>query len=167
LIHTKILKAGTMRRTDKEIRSREEIDGIIRGSDVCRIALAMDNMPYIVPVSFGYDGESIYLHTAREGKKISYFKNNNNICFEFERNVKLFANPENACKWTFSYESVIGFGKILELESVEQKEIGINKIMSHYSGKEWVFGEDQLKNIRVWKIEIASMTGKRSIKLPS
>jgi hypothetical protein len=44
-----------MRRTDKEIRSREEIDEIIRGSHVCRIAMAMDNMPYIVPVSFGYD----------------------------------------------------------------------------------------------------------------
>lgn len=154
-----------MRRADREIESREEIDEIIRGSDVCRIALAMDNMPYIVPVSFGYDGESIYLHTAREGKKISYFKNNNNICFEFERSVKLFIDPENACKWSFSYESVIGFGKIYELESLERREIGLNKIMHQYSGKEWVFGEDKLKNIRVWKIEITSMTGKRSIKL--
>jgi nitroimidazol reductase NimA-like FMN-containing flavoprotein (pyridoxamine 5'-phosphate oxidase superfamily) len=125
----------------------------------------MDNMPYIVPVSFGYDGESIYLHTAKEGKKIKYINNNNNICFEFEKNVKLFRNPDNACKWTFSYESVIGFGKIYELESSGQKEIGLNKVMFQYSGKEWVFGEDKLNNIRVWKIEITSMTGKRSIKL--
>jgi len=156
-----------MRRTDKEIESREEIDGIIRGSDVCRIAMAMDNMPYVVPVSFGYDGESIYIHTAREGKKINHFRNNNDICFELERNVKLFENPENACKWTFSYESVIGFGKIHELESLEQRQIGLNKIMSHYSGKEWVFGQDKLNDIRVWKIEIASITGKRSIKAPA
>lgn len=156
-----------MRRTDKEIRSREEIDEIIRGSDVCRIAMAMDNMPYIVPVSFGYDGESIYLHTAMEGKKINHFRNNENICFEFERNVKLFRDQEIACKWTFSYESVIGIGKIYELASLEQKEVGLNKIMSHYSGKDWVFGEDQLRNIRVWKIEIASVTGKRSIKRPA
>ena len=156
-----------MRRTDKEIESREEMDDIVRGSHVCRIALAMDNMPYIVPVSFGYDGESIYIHTAKEGKKINYFKNNNNVCFEFERNVKLFRDQSNACKWTFSYESVIGFGKIYELESFGQRENGLNKIMSQYSGKEWVFGEDPLKNIRVWKIEITSMTGKRSIKLPA
>ena len=156
-----------MRRTDKEIESREEMDAIIRGSHVCRIALAMDNMPYIVPVSFGYDGESIYIHTAKEGKKINHFKNSNNICFEFERNVKLIGSQENACKWTFSYESVIGFGKIHELESLGQREIGLNKIMSQYSGKEWVFGEDKLNDIRVWKIEIASMTGKRSIKLPA
>jgi len=155
-----------MRRTDKEVGSREEINAIIRGSHVCRIALAMDNMPYILPVSFGYDGESIYLHTAKEGKKINYFKNNNNICFEFERNVKLVKDTKIACKWTFSYESVIGFGKIHELESLEQREVGLNRIMSQYSGKEWVFGEDSLKNIRVWKIEITSITGKRSVKLP-
>jgi uncharacterized protein len=156
-----------MRRTDKEIRSREEIDAIIRGSDVCRIAVAMENVPYVVPVSFGYDGESIYIHTAREGKKISYFENNNDICFEFERNVRLFRDSDKACKWSFSYESVIGFGKIYESESLEQKKIGLNIIMSHYSGKEWVFGEDRLNDIRVWKIGIASMTGKRSIKLPA
>ena len=155
-----------MRRTDKEIGSREEINAIIRGSHVCRIALAMDNMPYIIPVSFGYDGESIYIHTAKEGKKINYFKNSNNVCFEFERNVKLIGNQENACKWTFFYESVIGFGKIHELESLEQREVGLNRIMSQYSGKKWVFGEDPLKNIRVWEIEITSITGKRSIKLP-
>jgi nitroimidazol reductase NimA-like FMN-containing flavoprotein (pyridoxamine 5'-phosphate oxidase superfamily) len=156
-----------MRRTDKEIRSREEIDGIIRGSDVCRIAMAMDNMPYIVPVSFGYDGESIYIHTAREGKKIDHFRNGNDVCFEFERNVRLFRDPEVACKWSFSFESVIGFGKIHEVETSGRKEAGLNKIMSHYSGKEWIFGEDRLTNIRVWKIEIASMTGKRAIKLPA
>jgi len=156
-----------MRRTDKEIESREEMDAIIRGSHVCRIALAMDNMPYIVPVSFGYDGESIYIHTAKEGKKINHFKINNNLCFEFERNVKLIGSKENACKWTFSYESVIGFGKIYELESVEQRGNGLNKIMMQYSGKEWVFGEERLNDIRVWRIEIASMTGKRSIILPA
>ena len=156
-----------MRRSDREIESREEMDEIIRGSHVCRIALAMDNMPYIVPVSFGYDGESIYIHTAKEGKKINIIKKNNNLCFEFERNVELFRDPDNACKWTFSYESVVGFGKIYELKLLKQRENGLNKIMSQYSGKEWVFGEDKLSNIRVWKIEIASMTGKRSIKLPA
>lgn len=153
-----------MRRKDREIESREEMDDIIRGSQVCRIALAKGKIPYIVPVSFGYDGESIYIHTAKEGKKINIIKNNNNICFEFERNVKLLKDPGNPCKWTFSYESVIGFGKIYELESIGKRNNGLNKIMYQYSGREWIFGEDKLNNIRVWRIEINSITGKRSIK---
>ena len=153
-----------MRRTDKAIGSREEMDEIIRGSQVCRVAMAMDNLPYIVPLSFGYDGKSIYVHTAKEGKKIIFFKNNNNVCFEFERNVKLIVDPVNTCKCTFSYESVIGFGKIYELESLKQRANGMNKIISQYSGEEWIFDEAKLNNTRVWKIEITSITGKRSIK---
>jgi uncharacterized protein len=156
-----------MRRKDKEIESKEEMDEIIRGSQVCRIALAMDNMPYIVPVSFGYDGESIYIHTAIEGKKINFIENNNNLCFEFERNVKLYKDSDNGCKWSFSYETVIGFGNIYEVESFENRKNGLNKIMSQYSGREWVFREDQLINIRIWRIEIISITGKRSIYFAS
>jgi len=45
------------------------------------------------------------------------------------------------------------FGKIHELESLEQRERGLNKIMFQYSGKDWVFDKDTLKNIRVWKMK--------------
>ena len=154
-----------MRRAEKEIESREDVDAIIRGSQVCRIALAMDNMPYIVPVSFGYDGVSIYIHTAKEGKKLDIININNNICFEFERNIELLGNQDNPCRWSVSYESVIGFGNIYELESIEDRKYGLKQIMSQYSGKEWIFSDNKLNNIRVWKIKIDSITGKRSVKM--
>ena len=93
-----------MRRKDKEIPRRREIDAIIRGSEVCRLAFAVENEPYIVPVSFGYDGTSLFFHTAASGKKIEFLEANNRICFEFDRNVRLQTDPETSCKWTFLYE---------------------------------------------------------------
>ena len=45
-----------MRRTDREISSRERIDEIIRGCEVCHLGKADGGEPYVVPVSFGYDG---------------------------------------------------------------------------------------------------------------
>lgn len=151
-----------MRRTDKEMSSREEMDRVIRGSLVCRVALAISGMPYIVPVSFGYDGEAIYLHTAREGKKIDGFRSGGIVCFEFERGVELLRKSEDPCGWTFSYESVIGYGKIRELESPGEREEGMKRIVAQYGVKECAFGEERLKKVRIWKIEIDSMTGKRS-----
>ncbi len=53
-----------MRREDKKIIGRTEIDQIIKNTNVCRIAFADNNTPYIVPVSFGYDGKDIFIHTA-------------------------------------------------------------------------------------------------------
>jgi len=151
-----------MRRTDKEITDQRLIDEIIRGSLVCRVAMAKDNAPYVVPMSFGYDGAAIYLHTAPEGKKIEHFQANPQVCFEFERNVELRRDPQSACKWTFSFESVIGYGIISELVVPAQKEHALNEIMRQYSGKTWPFESASVAKVRVWRIAIASMTGKQS-----
>ena len=151
-----------MRRTDKEITDRQQIDEIIRGSLVCRVAMAKDNAPYVVPMSFGYDGAAIYLHTAPDGKKIDCFEANPQVCFEFERNVELRHDPQVACKWSFNFESVIGYGTINELVEPAQKEQALNEIMRQYSGKTWPFESASVAKVRVWKIAVASMTGKQS-----
>jgi nitroimidazol reductase NimA-like FMN-containing flavoprotein (pyridoxamine 5'-phosphate oxidase superfamily) len=151
-----------MRRKDKEITHRAQIDGIIHESDVCRLALSKDDSPYLIPLSFGYDGESIYIHTAEAGKKISYFEANNQVCFEFERNVRLRSDRHDACKWSFEFESVIGFGAIHEVIEPAEKACALGKIMSHYSGREWDIDEDRIARVRVWKISIDSLTGKAS-----
>lgn len=151
-----------MRKTEKEITDRTVIDLIIKNCLACRIALCKENMPYIVPVSFGYDGSAVYFHTAKEGRKIDFINSNPKACFEFEQNIKLVRNEDKACSWTFDYESVIGFGVISELIDSAEKIKGLNVIMEHYSGKTWEFKKQSINSTRVWKIEIASITGKRS-----
>ncbi len=151
-----------MRRADKEITDRRTIDEIIHGCLVCRLALARGNEPYLVPVSFGYDGAAIYFHTAMTGTKIDFFQTNPQVCFEFERNVELRRDEQIACKWTLGFQSVIGFGVISELVEPAAKEHALNEIMRQYSGKTWNFPEAESVKIRAWKITINSLTGKQS-----
>ncbi len=151
-----------MRRDDKQIINRTEIDVVIKKSEVCRLAFAKDNIPYIVPVSFGYDGQSIFIHTAKTGRKIDFIINNNFVCFEFDVDVQTIEDETIPCKWTSAYRSVIGYGKMLELIKFEEQENAINQIMFHYSGKEWHFNEQMLKSVKLWKIEIDEISGKQS-----
>ncbi len=151
-----------MRRNDKQIINRSEIDEIIKKSEVCRLAFAKDNIPYIVPVSFGYDGKSIFIHTAKTGRKIEFIKDNNLVCFEFDADVKTIEDETIPCKWTSAYKSVIGYGKIVELTTFDEQENAINQIMFQYSGKEWHFNKQMLKSVKLWKIEINEISGKQS-----
>jgi len=151
-----------MRREDKQIISRAEIDAIIKKTKVCRLAFAKDNIPYIVPVSFGYDGKSIFIHTAKTGRKIDFITENNLVCFEFDIDVKTIEDKDIPCKWTSAYRSVIGYGKIVELTKFEEQENAINQIMLQYSGKEWHFNEQMLKSVKLWKIGIDEISGKQS-----
>jgi nitroimidazol reductase NimA-like FMN-containing flavoprotein (pyridoxamine 5'-phosphate oxidase superfamily) len=151
-----------LRRCDKEITSREEIDAIIRAAQVCRIAFADGNVPYVVPVSFGYDGAALYFHTAKTGRKLEFIAANNRVCFELEANVSIHRDESDPCAWTFAFESVIGYGRMTELESTDAKLQGLNQIMLHYSGREWEIDDAEISRTRVWLINIESLTGKRS-----
>jgi len=156
-----------MRRHDKEISTRREIDEIIRAALVCRIAFANGDEPYVVPISFGYDGKSLFIHTAKRGRKIEFIENNSRVCFEVEANVALKTDEGDACQWTFEFESVIGYGTIIELDSAEEKSRGLNQIMLHYSGREWDIDEAATATTRVWRIDVESVTGKRSMEKPA
>jgi len=153
-----------MRRKEKEVTDPEAIQSIIRDCTICRLGLSLHDNPYIVPLSFGYDGTSLYFHTAKKGKKIEYINANNKVCFELEQGVHIVSDESNPCKWTFSFQSVIGYGKIYELKDKRNKIDGLNHIMEHYSKKKWVFDEKILTKVRLWKISVDNMTAKQSIE---
>lgn len=157
-----VIRFLIMRREDKKIIARTEIDEIINKSEVCRIAFAVENTPYVIPVSFGYDGKSIFVHTAKTGRKIDFIEKNNLVCFEFDVDVKTIEDEAIPCKWTSAYKSVIGYGKMIELVEFDDQENAINQIMLHYSGKNWDFNERMLKSVKLWKIEIDEISGKQS-----
>jgi len=152
-----------MRRKDKEIKSAELLSQIIKKCQVCRLGLSQDNVPYIVPVSFGYDGKSLYFHSAKDGRKIDILSMNNKVCFEFESGVEIISDEDKPCSWSFSFQSVIGFGKAEELSSREDKVKGLEYIMGQYSDKKWDFSKIPIDKICVWIINIESMTGKQSL----
>ena len=95
-----------MRRKDKEITDLAEIEAIINRSLVCRLAMVDGDLPYIVPLCFGYDKNKLYFHTGTKGKKIDILKQNPHVCVEFDIDCK--ARPgKTACKWGMQYLSLI------------------------------------------------------------
>lgn len=149
-----------MRRKDQEIRDKAIIESIMRKEMVCRIALSDNNMPYIVPMNFGYKNNSLYLHSAKEGKKIEIIKNNNNVCFEIDTDHELIKS-EKACSWGMKYRSVIGFGKAHLIDNSEEKRRALDIIMEHYSSKSsYDYLEKEIDNVAIIKIEIESIIGK-------
>ncbi len=81
-----------------------------------------------------------------------------------ETNVSLQADESDPCDWTFAFESVIGYGTISELTIPAEKAAGLNRIMRHYSGRDWDIDQAAIATTRVWRIEIESVTGKRSLE---
>ena len=109
-----------MRRKDKEIKDKKAIESIIKRATVCRIGLAENDIPYSVPMNFGYKDNCLYFHSAPVGKKIEIIKKNNNVCFEIDI-VHEILQGKSACHTIMKYYSVIGYGKVYIIDDSEEK----------------------------------------------
>ena len=150
-----------MRRKEKEITAAAEIEDIIAGAVVCRLAMVDGDRPYMVPLCFGYENHTLYFHTALKGKKIDVLNKNPNVCFELESDCRVLQQPD-ACDWGMAYRSVIGYGKASFVTSPRQKSRALDIIMRHYGGKAGTYPDAMLKATRIIRVEVHRMTGKSS-----
>ena len=151
-----------MRRKEKEITDKSEIESIIRKSFVCRLGIVDEGLPYIVPLCFGYDKGALFFHSAKEGRKIEILKKNNQVCFEFDIAPEVQPGGRTACAWGMKYRSVIGFGKAAFIEDPGEKRKALDIIMRQYDDGDFEYSEKAFGKALVIKVDIESMTGKKS-----
>lgn len=157
-----------MRRSDKEIKDPEILHEILNQSEVCRIALCDGEKPYLVPMNFAYNENRLYLHSATSGRKIDIIKKNNSICFQMDIKTQM-VRSENPCNWGMKYLSVIGSGKAHLIDDISGKKEALDIIMAKYSQKSiesdeklFEYSENSLNNVRVIRVEVEEITGKKS-----
>ena len=153
-----------MRRADRAISGTEEVEEIIRKADVCRLALANDNFPYIVTMNFGYTNDPeqmIYFHCAKEGKKLDMIRRNNYVCFEMDTDHQIIKG-KNGCDWGMRFTSIIGYGNICEVTEKSERISGLNCLMTHYGGEgEYLYDEKVFEQTTILRLKILEMTAKK------
>lgn len=146
-------------------RSMEK-DGIIdllSRAEVGRIAtINSDGTPYIVPVHFAFEDGRIFVHCARNGKKLENIALNPSVCFEVDELLG-YSIGEKPCSSTTFYRSVIVSGKARIVDDRERKEYALGLINKKHTGSDG-FGKMPAISIDatcVIEVEITSVSGKR------
>ena len=85
----------------------DEIDRVLRSEAIGRIGCYAFGRPYVVPITYAYDGVAVYGH-SREGLKLRMMRMHPTVCFEVDR----MDCPSN-------WRSVIAIGTFSELEKNE------------------------------------------------
>jgi hypothetical protein len=151
---------GAMRRKEREITSREEIDAILGSAIVMNLALSDNDIPFQVPVFYAYDGTSIWFHSAYAGTKMEIIRRNPLVSFAVSVDQGFIENDE-ACDFEARHRTVIGFGKALFVEEDSEKIKALDLIVSRFSDRKFTYPNASVENTAVIRIEIASMKGKK------
>ena len=144
-----------MRRSEREVKEKSKILGIMDRCKVCRLGMYDDGEVYIVPMNYGYeyaDGKMVlYFHGAKAGRKIDVLQKNRSIGFEMDCNHELIES-ENACNHSYRYASVIGNGMAEVVEDNYEKLRGLNIIMKHQTGMEFEINDKMAEATAVIKV---------------
>jgi nitroimidazol reductase NimA-like FMN-containing flavoprotein (pyridoxamine 5'-phosphate oxidase superfamily) len=151
-----------MRKANQEITDKSILEEILTSSNICRLGMIDNGLPYILPFNYGFHNNCIYIHSAPTGKKIDLLKENPLVCFEVEQRTDIIEN-EVACKWSTLYRSVVGYGNVEIVTDFEEKKRGLEIIMAHHGFKgKMEFDRKEVEFIVILKLSITTMTGKQS-----
>jgi uncharacterized protein len=150
---------NSMRRRDREIRDRSQIDAILYSETVMHLAISDNNIPFVVPLFYAYDGTSIYFHSARSGTKMEILKRNSVVCFEVCVNEGVI-HSNAACDFEAKHRTVIGFGNVRMVTDRAEKIKALDLIVARFTDKKFDYPMDNLKRTQVVRIDITAINGK-------
>jgi nitroimidazol reductase NimA-like FMN-containing flavoprotein (pyridoxamine 5'-phosphate oxidase superfamily) len=152
-----------MRRSDRQIHDRDELESILNQADVCRIAFAAGNTPYIVALNYGFAWEEelvFYFHCAKAGRKLELLQVNDRVCFQLDTGHALIEG-ERACDWGMNYRSIVGYGRLSIIVDPAEKRMGLDLLMNHYGHSGGGYDEKVFAMTEVLKLEVTEVTGKK------
>ena len=152
-----------MTKRERQVTDPDQIRHILDTAKVLHLGMAVDNEPYVVPMSYGYTMEEgklvIYLHSATQGKKLDMLRKNPNVFFEIDCDLMPFEGRV-PCQYGLVYSSVMGRGNARILENVEEKKHAMSVLMKTQTGKEFTFEDRLVSIVAVIRIDVAEYTAK-------
>ena len=152
-----------MTKREYKITDPAEISRILDTAKVLRLGIAVDNMPHIVPLNYGYTMENgelkLYMHSAVKANKLDLLGKNPEICFELDCDHVPFEGKV-ACQYGLSYCAVSGRGRAVIVEDVQEKMEGMSILMKTQTGKDFEFNERLVSIVAVIRVDVSEYTAK-------
>ena len=126
-----------------------------------------EDIPYLLAMNFAYSYEDgqliIYLHSAKEGKKLDLLRKDDHVCFEMDYDHEMIP-AKYACAYNFRYASVVGRGHCEIITDVDEKIKALELLMKHQTGEDFVMEAKHTLAVEILKITVEEFTGKRRFK---
>lgn len=116
--------------------------------------------PYAVPVSIVREGDSLYFHAAKAGRKTRCLRHRPKVCLVAVSEARPFSRH-----FTMEYASAVVHGTAQEVVDTEEKIHALRLLCLRYAGDNMdnfdEAVERSLSRTAIWKISIDDLSGKR------
>lgn len=154
-----------MRRKKQALADETCQEVLNRGTSGVLAVSGDDGYPYAVPMSYVYNGEKIYFHSAFEGHKIDSIARNHKVSFSVIDQDQVVSR-----EYTTYFRSVIAFGTIRVVSDAQEKRKAIETLAAKYSPGESEERtgqaiEREWAQLCILELSIEHLSGKEAIEL--
>jgi len=143
------------------IENKEEIYTVIKACKTCYLAMADNNMPYVLPMNFALDGDNVILHSAQTGRMWETLQKNQSVCINWTLGEELaWQNVKVGCSYRVKSKSVVVEGTVEFVDDYDEKDRLLKVFMSQYSDLEFKFNGPAVRNVGVLKVHVDNITAK-------
>lgn len=143
------------------IENREEINKIITACKTCYLSMSANNMPYVLPMNFALENETVILHSAQSGRMWETLKLNPNVCINWTLGEDLaWQDVRVGCSYRVISKSVLVEGKVEFVDDYDEKYRLMKIMMKQYSDREFKFNKPSIENVGIIKVKIEKITAK-------
>lgn len=143
------------------IENRGEIEKIIRKCKTCYLAMSDGGFPYVLPMNFALDNDSIILHSAQSGRMWETLKKNPHVCINWTLGEEIkWQNVKVGCSYRVQSKSVLVAGKVEFIDDFYEKTRCLELLMGQYSDREFKFSKPSVENVGVIKVTIEKISAK-------
>ena len=152
-----------MTKRERQITDEAQITKILDTGKVLHLGLAVNDEPYVVPMTYGYtmidDKLTLYLHSAVKGKKLDMVQANPKVFFSMDCDRMPFEGRV-PCQYGMVYSSIMGRGTATLVDDVEEKKRAMSILMKTQTGKDFTFEDRLVTIVTVIRIDVAEYTAK-------
>ena len=107
---------------------------------------------------------TLYFHSGVKGKKIDALRADPRVCFEMDTEEGVTGEGDLACRYSFAFSSIVGYGSIEFAQNNEEKRRGFDVIMQHQTGRGgWTYTDAALSVAEVFWVRADSFEASQKL----
>lgn len=154
---------------EKAAYDKETVHDVLDSALIAHVAFVEDGQPVVVPMLFGREGETIYLHGARKARVIRLLKSTGTACLNVTH-VDGLVFARSAFNSSMNYRSATVFGPARLIEDYDRKVHALKVISDCTMPGRWdelrESLEKEVKMTGVIELQIESASAKVSTGMP-
>ena len=162
-------RTRVVREPQRAVHDRDAVNQILDEAFVCHVGFVVDGQPFVIPTSYGRDGDVLYIHGSAASRMLRNLDQGVPVCITVTLLDGLVL-ARSVFNHSMNYRSVVILGTATLVDDPAEKLAALRTLSEHILPQRWddsrFPNEKELKATSVLRLPIAEFSAKVRVGPP-